>query len=155
VNSQVPPIRLAADDEANGDNRPVERRRVGRAGQSAMATLEQLPALVVLERIPVPVLAIAEDGSILFANRAFAEMLGYSTEAVVSLKFHEIFHTMPPDESPVSAVRALADLIVELAHVDGSTVRARMSRSALWRGDDPVALATFVDLTEQLWTDET
>jgi PAS domain S-box-containing protein len=119
-----------------------------------MTTLEQLPALVVLERIPVPVLAIAEDGTILFANEAFAAMLGYSGEAVRSLKFHEIFHTMPPDEPPVSAVRANADLIVELLHSDGSSVRARMSRSALWRGDDPMALATFVDLTEQLWTEE-
>ena len=119
-----------------------------------MATLEQLPALVVLERIPVPVLATAEDGTILFANEAFAEMVGQTTEAVRSLKFHEIFHTMPADESPVSVVRAHANLIVELLHVDGSVVRARMSRSALLRGDDPVALATFVDLTERLWTDE-
>jgi nitrogen-specific signal transduction histidine kinase len=31
--------------------------------------------MVVLERFPVPVLAIAEDGAILFANKAFAEML--------------------------------------------------------------------------------
>lgn len=30
-----------------------------------MTTLKELPALVVLERIPVPVLAIGDDGSIL------------------------------------------------------------------------------------------
>jgi PAS domain S-box-containing protein len=100
------------------------------------------------------VLATAEDGTILFANEAFAEMLGHTREALRSLKFHEIFHTMPVDESPVSVVRAHANLIVELLHVDGSVVRARMSRSALLRGDDRVALATFVDLTERLWTDE-
>jgi len=29
-----------------------------------------------------------------------------------------------------------------------------MSKSALLRGDDPVALATFEDLTEQLWVGE-
>ena len=29
-----------------------------------------------------------------------------------------------------------------------------MSKSALLRGDDPVALATFQDLTEQLWSEE-
>ncbi|MBV8927821.1 MAG: PAS domain-containing protein [Mycobacteriaceae bacterium] len=119
-----------------------------------MATLEQLPALVILERIPVPVLAIADDGTILFANEAFAEMIGHSADAVRAMKFHEIFYTMPPDESPVSAVRAHANLIVELLHADQSIVHARMSRSALLRGDDPVALATFVDLTERLWTDE-
>lgn len=113
-----------------------------------------MPALVVLERFPVPVLAIAADGVILFANQAFAGMLGYSAEAVTSLKFAEIFHTLPADESAVSVVRAHADLIVELTHKDESIVRARMSKSALLRGDDPVALATFQDLTEQLWGDE-
>jgi PAS domain S-box-containing protein len=119
-----------------------------------MTLLEELPALVVLERFPVPVLAIAEDGTILFANAAFAEMLGHSQEAVVSLKFHEIFDSLPADESVVSVVRAHGDLVVELVHQDGSTVRARMSKSALLRGDDPVALATFQDLTERLWVEE-
>jgi PAS domain S-box-containing protein len=119
-----------------------------------MALLEELPALVVLERLPVPVIAIAEDGSILFANTSFAEMVGRTPKAVKALQFGQIFHTMPTDESAVSAVRAHADLIVELVHDDSSIVRARMSKSALLRGDDPVALATFQDLTEQLWVDE-
>ena len=119
-----------------------------------MAVLKELPALVVLERFPVPVLAIAEDGTLLFANTAFAEMLGYTAEAVTTLKFRQIFHTLPAEESVVPVVRAHADLIVELMHQDGSIVRARMSKSALLRGDDPVALATFQDLTERLWVDE-
>ena len=119
-----------------------------------MALLAAMPALVVLERLPVPVVAIAENGAILFANTAFAEMLGRTPEAVKALKFGQIFHTMPTEESAVSAVRAHADLIVELVHDDGSIVRARMSKSALLRGDDPVALATFQDLTERLWVDE-
>jgi PAS domain S-box-containing protein len=119
-----------------------------------MALLKELPALVVLERLPVPVLAIAEDGTILFANTAFAEMLGYTPEAVKALKFRQIFHTLPADESAVSVVRAHADLIVELVHQDTSIVRALMSKSALLRGDDPVALATFQDLTERLWVEE-
>jgi PAS domain S-box-containing protein len=119
-----------------------------------MAVLKELPALVVLERLPEPVIAIAEDGSILFANDAFAQMLGHTAETVKALKFRQIFHSMPADESAVSAVRAHADLIVELVHRDNSIVRARMSKSALLRGDDPVALATFQDLTERLWVDE-
>ena len=119
-----------------------------------MALLKELPALVVLERFPVPVLAIAEDGAILFANAAFADMLGYAPDAIKSLNVWQIFHTLPADESAVSVVRAHADLIVELVHNDQSIVRARMSKSALLRGDDPVALATFQDLTERLWVDE-
>jgi hypothetical protein len=70
------------------------------------------------------------------------------------MKFQQVFHTAPAEESAVSVVRAHADLIVELVHQDGSIVRAQMSKSALLRGDDPVALATFQDLTERLWVDE-
>jgi len=132
----------------------VERRRDSQDVPSPMTLLKELPALVVLERFPVPVLAIGEDGAILFANKAFAEMLGHPAEAITALKFRQIFHTLPAEESAVSVVRAHADLIVELLHQDGSIVRAQMSKSALLRGDDPVALATFQDLTERLWVDE-
>jgi PAS domain S-box-containing protein len=119
-----------------------------------MSILKQLPALVVLERIPVPVLAIAQDGSVLFANTAFSEMVGRPSEEVLSLKFDQIFHLPASSESPVSVVHAMADMVVELAHQDGSSVRALMSKSALIRSDDDIALATFQDLTEQLWHNE-
>lgn len=132
----------------------MERRNNGQDTQSPISLLQQMPALVVLERFPVPVLAIGEDGSILFANSAFADMVGHSTDTVKQLKFAEIFHSLPADKSAVSVVRAHADLVVDLVHQDSSIVRARMSKSALVRGDDPVALATFQDLTERLWVDE-
>ncbi len=51
---------------AVGHLRLVEQRRNPQHSQSPMATLKQMPALVVLQRIPVPVLAIAYDGSVLF-----------------------------------------------------------------------------------------
>ena len=119
-----------------------------------MEVLRGLPALVVLERFPVPVLAIAEDGAILFANGAFADMLGYTADEVLALEFRQIFHALPADESAVRVVRQHADLIVELLAKDRSMRRARMSKSALVRGDDPVALAAFQDLTERLWSEE-
>lgn len=131
----------------------MERRQQGRGGQSPLETLRQMPALVVLERLPVPVLAVGEDGTILFANAAFGAMLGHAVQDVLTMKFDDIFG-VAPDDSVVSVVRAYADLLVELRHADGSTVRAKLSRSALLRGDDPVALATFHDLTEQLWEAE-
>ena len=84
-----------------------------------MAILKQLPALVVLERIPVPVLAIAQDGAVLFANSAFSEMVGRAPEEVLSLKFDEVFHLPPSTESAVSVVQAMANMVVELAHRDG------------------------------------
>jgi PAS domain S-box-containing protein len=135
-------------------NQFVERRRNGQTSLSPMATLKQLPALVVLERIPVPVLAIANDGALVFANSAFSEMIGRAPEDVVALKFDEIFHLPLTTESAVTVVQSLANEVVELAHRDGSSVRALMSRSALIRANDDIALATFQDLTEQLWLDD-
>jgi PAS domain S-box-containing protein len=119
-----------------------------------MTTLKQLPALVVLERIPIPVLAIEHDGGILFSNAAFAEMMGYEPEEVLSLRFHQIFHQAPATDSLLSTVHALANMVVELAHKDGSVVRAMMSKSAAMRADDQFVLAAFQDLTEQLWKDD-
>jgi PAS domain S-box-containing protein len=116
--------------------------------------LKQLPALVVLERIPVPTLAIAHDGSIIFSNTAFAEMVGFEADEVLSLRFHEIFHQAQSSKSLLSVVRAMANTVVELAHKDGSVVRALMSKSAVTRADDQFALATFQDLTAQLWEEE-
>jgi PAS domain S-box-containing protein len=136
------------------DNQVVERRRNGKPGQSPMTILKQLPALVVLERIPVPVLAIAKDGAVVFANSAFSEMVGRAPEEVLTLSFDQVFQLAPSAESAVSVVQGLANMVVELAHKDGSSVRALMSKSALIRADDDIALATFQDLTEQLWLDE-
>ncbi|MEO8815108.1 MAG: PAS domain-containing protein [Mycobacterium sp.] len=133
----------------------MERRRNPPSDQTPSETLRQLPAQVVLERIPVPVLAIADDGSILFANTGFADMLGYTPEEISALEFRQIFDEVPAaGESVLSVMHALANLVVSLAHRDGSTVRALMSKSVLTRTDDRVALATFQDLTEQLWLDE-
>ena len=133
---------------------PVERRRTRSSGDSPMDALTRLPAVVVLERMPVPSLAIARDGTILFANTAFAEMVGYQQDRLAGSAFPEIFHSVPAEVAALSGVDALANLVVELQHCEGWTVRARMSKSALVRHDDPVVLVTFDNLTERLWVGE-
>jgi len=138
---------------AVGQLRLVERRRNQQHSESPMTVLEQLPALVALDRIAVPLVAIAYDGSILFANTAFAKMVGFEPAEVLSLRFHRIFHRVPTSKPPLSVVHALTNMVVELAHNDGSIVRALMSRSDLVR-DDRFALAAFQDLTQQLWEEE-
>jgi PAS domain S-box-containing protein len=132
----------------------IERRRNWSAADSPMDILRRLPAVVVLERLPVPALAMARDGIILFANMAFAEMVGYQQDRLTGSAFPEIFHTVPVALCALAGVDALANLVVELRHCEGWTVRARMSNSALMRHDDPVVLVTFENLTERLWTDE-
>ena len=132
----------------------IERRRNGGPGDSPTDILRRLPAVVVLERLPVPALAMARDGIILFANAAFAEMVGYAPDGLAGSVFPEIFRTVPAALCALSGVDALANLVVELRHCEGWTVRARMSNSALMRRDDPVVLVTFDNLTERLWMDE-
>jgi PAS domain-containing protein len=73
----------------------IERRRNGSSADSPMDILRRLPAVVVLERLPVPALAMARDGIILFANMAFAEMVGYEQDRLTGSAFPEIFHTVP------------------------------------------------------------
>ena len=144
----------ARDGAGMDGGRRVERRRNGRSGDSPMDILTRLPAAVVLERVPVPTVAMARDGIILFANTAFAQMVGYRQDRLAGLAFPEIFHTVPAAVCALSGVDALANLVVQLQHCEGWTVRARMSKSALMRCDDPVVLVTFENLTERLWMDE-
>jgi PAS domain S-box-containing protein len=128
------------------------RRSPGQREQSSADKLHQMPAVVVLERMPAPVLAIDQDGAILFANAAFAAMLGYTQRSLVlQLGFPQIFQNQRAEASAVVIMHAYADKLVELAHCDGSTVHARMSKSAMHRHDDAVALVIFHDLTERLW----
>lgn len=134
-----------------GDHPGVERRRSGQPGRSPLETLMQLPTLVLLERIPDPVLAVAHDGTILFANAAFCDMLGHTREAALSLDIQEIFPNLPEGELGFAAIGAYAGQLVELLHRDGYIVQASMSTSAMRRRDDTVALVTFKDHTEQLW----
>ena len=147
-----------ADCPRNGVGRygsgRVERRRTGGSGDSPMDVLTRLPAVVVLERLPVPSLAMARDGMILFANTAFAEMVGYERETLAGSSFPETFHTVSAALCALSGVDVLANLVVELRHCEGWTVRAKMSKSALMRRDDPVVLVTFENLTERLWIDQ-
>ena len=165
---RIATLRRMADARLSGEGSPghsrdgagmhggqgIDRRRNRTSGDSASDILERLPAVVVLERIPVPTLAIAQEGTILFANTAFADMVGYQQDRLAGLAFPEIFHTVPAALSALSSVHLLANLVVELQHREGWTVRARMSKSALKRRDDPVVLVTFENLTERLWLDE-
>jgi PAS domain-containing protein len=129
----------------------TERRGTGRSGDSAMDALTRLSAVAALERLPVPALAMSRNGIILFANAAFAEMVGYERDGLAGAAFPEIFDTVPAGEDTPSGVGALANLVLGLRHREGWTVRARMSNSALIRRDDPLVLVAFDNLTDRLW----
>jgi PAS domain S-box-containing protein len=113
-----------------------------------------MPALVVLERLPTPALAVDRAGTILFANGAFCDMLGYLSNELLSMKFRDIFCGLPTIDGDAAPVRTDADGLVELAHKYGHSVWAYMSKSAMRRDEDTVALATFDDRTEEWWLND-
>ena len=136
--------------EASGVRR-LERRRPRPVDQAPLEVLLQMPALAVLERLPEPVLAVDHEGTILFANGAFCDMLGHAPDELLAIKFGDIFCSLATHHCAVAPVHAHPDRLVKLAHKDGHPVWARMSKSAIRRRDDTLALATFHDHTEELW----
>lgn len=131
----------------------AERRRQRRPDRSLLAFLADIPALIVLERLPTPILIVGENAEICFANGAFAEMLGLDQEALFALPIRRVIPSIGASEAVLAAFHSRAGHIVDLCHENGSTVRARMSRSALLRTDDPGVLVMFTDLTEEIWAD--
>lgn len=121
-----------------------------RASDSPAVEPYRKPALPALERIPVPAIALADDGAVLFANTAFAEILGCSRDALISMSYEEIFYALPSEETLFGVARLRAETIGDLQHLDGSTIFAKMSKSAVMRRAGPAASATFDQLMEQL-----
>jgi PAS domain S-box-containing protein len=128
----------------------LERRRSGRTGDSRLAEPIQTPALLVLEQYPVPAIALADDGAILFANTAFAAILGCSRDAVTSMSYKDVFSALPTGETLFAVAHLRADTIGNSLHLGGSTFFAKMSKSAIARGADLCAIATFEELMARL-----
>src|SRR5277367_169500 len=101
--------RFPRDGTGVDASRPIERRRNGSPDDSPMDILTRLPAVVMLERIPVPSLAMSRDGIILFANSTFAEMVGYQQDRLAGLTFPLVFNTLPPTMLALSGLDALAN----------------------------------------------
>ena len=128
----------------------IERRRPRPAHQSPIDELQRMSALVVLERLPAPALAVDRDGTVLFANRSFCDMLGYSSDELYSMKFDDFFFSLPANDRWIALV-GVVERLVELRHKCCYSVWASMSKSAMRRRDDTVALVSFHDRTEELW----
>ena len=131
-------------------DRQSERRREIPRQRLPIDELRQMPALVVLERLPAPALAVDRAGSIVFANSAFCDMLGYTLEELMAMNFTQLFYGLCSDGTFAPRPSG-ADRLVELAHKNGHPVLASMSKSAMRRVDDAVALAIFADRSEEFW----
>ena len=122
-----------------------------RATDSLLAETRQISALVVLEQCPVPVIAVADDGAVLFASAAFAHLLGCSCDALTCMSYDDICSLLPTDETLFAVTRLGPNAFVgRLMLSSQATVFAKMRKSATLNDADPDAIAMFEELTEHL-----
>jgi PAS domain S-box-containing protein len=128
-------------------------QRQGRPrGESATEFLRDFPALLALSRLPVPILAVDDSGSIEFANEAFTTMVGYSRDELFSMNTQSLVDCfIAPDGGTVAALRNYANTVIRLRHADGWTMPALVSDSVLIRDDEILAVVALTDLSEIAW----
>jgi PAS domain S-box-containing protein len=128
-------------------------QRQGRPrGESVVEFLRDVPVLLALSRLPVPILAVDDSGAIEFANEAFAAMLGYDRQDLLAMNAQSLVHGLTPLECGVVAMlREHADSVIRLRHADGWTMPALLSDSVLTRDTEKFAVVVLTDLTEIAW----
>lgn len=138
----------------DGDVSRAERRRRPNP-TSPEEYLHALPALTLLDRIPIPMLATGLDGIVVYTNPAFATMLGHQPDTVMllgqSLSALLAGHSATPAHDCVSALRAAGNVVVEWLHAEGFPVRSVISDTLFFRDADQILLIGITDVTELTW----
>jgi len=153
---------VPANAETNGHDkfmdselRRGERRRRPSPGRPE-EYLRALPALILLDRLPIPMLATGLDGLVVYTNPAFATMLGHHPDTVMltgqQLPALLAGHATTPPRDCVTALRAASNVIVDWLHVEGFPVRSVISETLFFRASDQVLLFGVTDITELIWT---
>jgi PAS domain-containing protein len=138
---------------SNGESRRAERRRRPRPN-SPDEYLRALPASVLLDRMPVPMIATGLDGVVVYNNAAFASMLGHGPDVTLAgygLPALLDGHSATPPSDCVTALRAANNVLVDWVHSKGFPVRSVISESLYIRATDQILLFGVTDLTELLW----
>jgi hypothetical protein len=122
-----------------------------RPGDSLIAESRQMSALGVLGGCPIPVVAVADDGAVLFVSAAFAHILGYSCDALTCMSYEDICSLLPTDETLFAVTRLGPNAFVgSLILSSQATVFVKMRKSATLSDADLDATAMFKELTEHL-----
>ncbi|BBY28985.1 hypothetical protein GCM10023114_11510 [Mycolicibacterium sediminis] len=110
------------------------------------------PARAVLDQLQTPVLGVGTGGQIVYANPAFAAMIGLRSNPVGRL-VSTLFAV--PDACPPGSTSALADVAgrsLSWRHVDGYEVRTVVSPALPHHRGDVEVLVTLDDVTASDWT---
>jgi PAS domain-containing protein len=113
--------------------------------------LHRLPAVQLLNRLPVATLGVGLVGDIAYANQALADMLGYvDGDAVAKLGLPTLmagYEALKPTDC-VATLRS--EPLIGWNHAHDYTLRTKVSPPLLLRDAD-LLLMSIVDLTEWLW----
>ena len=159
----APPTLDNAETDGNGydelvdaKERSTERRRKP-PPSTPDGYLHELPALILLDRLPTPTLATGLDGVLIYTNPAFATMLGYpDTTALTEQPLPALLagHSTTPPRDCVTARRAAGTVAIDWLHAEGFPVRTVVSDALLVRATDPILLISITDITEVTWNSE-
>jgi PAS domain-containing protein len=137
----------------------VKERSTERRRQPPPSTpdgyLHELPALILLDRLPTPMLAVGLDGVLIYTNPAFATMLGHpdtTTATQQPLPALLAGHSATPPRDCVTALRAAGTVVIDWLHAEGFQVRTVVSDALLVRATDRILLISITDITELMWT---
>jgi PAS domain S-box-containing protein len=134
---------------------PATERRRRESPATPDQFLEELPAKVLLHRLPTPSIAVSLDGALTYANPAFAALLGQSDLGVLTGRSVSTLIVDPANTTGrecVSALRAAAGTVVTWSHLDGYDVHTVVSKALLTRTTDPLLLITLIDVTDAQWS---
>ncbi|WP_407688663.1 PAS domain-containing protein [Mycobacterium sp. HUMS_1102779] len=149
-------MRSAKDKPAQADSpapAPTEDRRRAPRPDTPQGYLQQLPALVLLQRLASPVIALDQDGTVVYANPACVSMLGYGEGGLDGTPLHRLLVTEArrPRVSALDTLRAAVGVTTVWRHRPEGAVRVAVLGTMLLREDDPVLLVSLADVTEWVW----
>ena len=106
--------------------------------------------LLALEQYPIAAVAVADDGAVLFANTAFAEVLGCSCDAVTAMSYADISCALPTDETLFAVSRLCPNTLGARRTRAAATCFVKMRKLAVFNGTASVAITLFEELLERL-----
>ncbi|MBJ8339239.1 MULTISPECIES: PAS domain-containing protein [Antrihabitans] len=122
------------------------------APDTALGYLHQLPALILIDRLPIPILAVDAKGEVLHANPALEELLGYDPGNLTGRPLDNLLGRSPDEyQSAIGVLACHGGQPIALRHRNGDPVRVIASDSVFMRRDDPITLVSLHDVTENLW----
>jgi PAS domain-containing protein len=127
-----------------------ERRRRPRLA-AITGYLDQLPDVALLSRLQMPVLAVARDGVIVFANPACQVMLGHPDVTITGRRLNDFLLAAETASDGVATLRAAAGQLTTWQGAHDQIVRAMVSQPLLVHAQSPLLFVGLTDVTEWAW----